>query len=79
MAYARRLHLLADGSSSRKTVIVAFMGGVTFAEIAALRYLSSHASGANFIVCASKLINGNGLLQTFQDKEVAKASLGALL
>ena len=58
---------------------MAFMGGVTFAEIAALRFLSSHEASANFIVCTSKLINGSSLLKTFQDEEVVKASMDGSL
>lgn len=55
--------------------MVAFVGGVTFAEIAALRFLQSRPdSTVDFIIVASKLVNGNSLLRSFQDEAVVDAS-----
>ena len=50
-----------------------FIGGVTFAEIAALRFLSAQAEcDADFMVATTKIINGNTFLAQFMSEhEVA--------
>ncbi|GLC45083.1 hypothetical protein PLESTM_001684800 [Pleodorina starrii] len=51
-----------------ETVLVAFIGGVTFAEISALRFLSSRPEWPyRFLVLTTKIVNGRTLLQTFVD------------
>ncbi|KAK4835833.1 hypothetical protein QYF36_015086 [Acer negundo] len=58
---------VADGR--RSTVLVVFIGGVTFAEISALRYLSAQEGMAyDIIVGTTKIINGNSLAETFLEK-----------
>ncbi|KAL2525875.1 Vacuolar protein-sorting-associated protein [Abeliophyllum distichum] len=50
----------------RSLVLVVFIGGVTFAEISALRFLSSQEGMAyDVIVGTTKIINGHTLIQTF--------------
>ncbi|KAJ6797482.1 vacuolar protein-sorting-associated protein 33-like protein [Iris pallida] len=54
---------VADGR--RALALVVFIGGVTFAEIAALRFLSSQeGTGYDFIVGTTKMVNGNTLIET---------------
>eukprot|EP00245_Coleochaete_scutata_P001569 TRINITY_DN11946_c0_g1_i1.p1 TRINITY_DN11946_c0_g1~~TRINITY_DN11946_c0_g1_i1.p1 ORF type:complete len:607 (+),score=112.22 TRINITY_DN11946_c0_g1_i1:84-1904(+) len=54
---------LADGR--RSLILVVFIGGVTFAEISALRFLSAQEGvKTDFIVATTKLITGSSLLQT---------------
>ncbi|XP_078427603.1 sec1/munc18-like (SM) proteins superfamily [Wolffia australiana] len=49
----------------RSLVLVVFIGGVTFGEISALRFLSSQErAGYDFIVLTTKIINGDTLLET---------------
>ncbi|KAL2548877.1 Vacuolar protein-sorting-associated protein 33-like protein [Forsythia ovata] len=50
----------------RSLVLVVFIGGVTFAEISALRFLSSQEGMAyDVIVGTTKIVNGHTLIQTF--------------
>lgn len=57
------LDRVADGR--RALALVVFIGGVTFAEIAALRFLSSQeGTGYDFIVGTTKMVNGNTLIET---------------
>lgn len=50
----------------KETVLVVFVGGVTFSEVSALRFLSSRPDMPyRFLVCTSKLVNGRSLLQGF--------------
>ncbi|KAF5187055.1 Vacuolar protein-sorting-associated protein [Thalictrum thalictroides] len=54
----------ADGR--RSLVLVVFIGGVTFAEISALRFLSSQEGmPCDLIVGTTKLLNGDTLVQSF--------------
>ena len=60
----------AAGASSKqhKTVLAVFIGGVTFAEIAALRWMASRpGSNCNIVIATTKLLNGNTLLSSFID------------
>ncbi|KAJ7536601.1 hypothetical protein O6H91_12G074500 [Diphasiastrum complanatum] len=58
--------MVADGR--RLLVLVVFIGGVTFAEISALRFLSAQdGMKYDLMVATTKLINGKNLLQTLID------------
>ncbi|KAL0298924.1 UNVERIFIED_CONTAM: Vacuolar protein-sorting-associated protein 33, partial [Sesamum radiatum] len=58
---------LADGR--RSLVLVVFIGGVTFAEISALRFLCSQEGMAyDLIVGTTKIVNGQTLTETFIEK-----------
>lgn len=60
--------------------MVAFIGGATFAEVSALRFLQTRPEvNADFLVATSKLINGSSLLQSLQDDTVLQAGSQALL
>lgn len=53
-----------DRVGHRSLVLVVFIGGVTSAEIAALRFLSSQEGmGYDFLVATTKVITGNTLLR----------------
>eukprot|EP01122_Echinamoeba_exundans_P013588 TRINITY_DN5959_c0_g1_i1.p1 TRINITY_DN5959_c0_g1~~TRINITY_DN5959_c0_g1_i1.p1 ORF type:complete len:685 (-),score=163.48 TRINITY_DN5959_c0_g1_i1:50-2104(-) len=54
----------SDGDASRgnSVTVVCFIGGVTFAEIAALRFLNSKVEGKDIIIATTNLINGSSFL-----------------
>ncbi len=53
-----------------------FLGGCTFSEISALRWLQSRpGSAVRFIVLTSKIINGTSLVETFVDAQARAYSL----
>ena len=53
-----------DSSSSTSILtLVFFVGGVTYAEISALRFLSRQNDGHEYIVASTSIVNGNTLLQ----------------
>ncbi|KAG2328972.1 hypothetical protein Bca4012_021410 [Brassica carinata] len=59
---------VADGR--RSVVLVVFIGGVTFAEISALRFLASKEGMAyDLIIATTKIVNGAALIETFMDKQ----------
>ncbi|XP_057471173.1 vacuolar protein-sorting-associated protein 33 homolog [Actinidia eriantha] len=54
------------GDGRRSLVLVVFIGGVTFAEISALRFLSAQEGMAyDLIVGTTKIINGHTVTETF--------------
>jgi len=67
-------HALSDAGAAppkRRVVLVVFLGGVTFAEIAALRFIGRQPEvNCAFVIATTKLINGSNLLDTFVDDTV---------
>jgi len=47
-----------------KFTVVVFIGGCTFAEIAALRFLAQQDDDREFLVVTTKIINGNSFINT---------------
>lgn len=61
-------------------MLVLFLGGVTFAEIAALRFIGSRPEvNCAFVIATTKLISGSTLLDTFVDDNVRAAREIAIL
>ncbi len=61
----------AGGSKQRRLVVVMYIGGVTFAEIAALRWLARKSdANADFLMCTTKLVSGSSLLASCIDDSV---------
>ncbi|KAJ6357971.1 hypothetical protein OIU78_005744 [Salix suchowensis] len=58
---------VADGR--RSLVLVVFIGGVTFAEISALRFLSAQETMTyDLIIGTTKIVSGNTLTETYMEK-----------
>ena len=53
-----------DGLSKRKVMLVFFIGGVTFMEISALRFIG-RTSPYDIVIATTKLVNGNTLIDEF--------------
>ncbi|KAM4707633.1 vacuolar protein sorting-associated protein 33A [Discoglossus pictus] len=52
-----------------KVMLIFFLGGVTYAEIAALRFLSQmEDSGTEYIIATTKLINGTTWIKSLMEK-----------
>ncbi|XP_045171518.1 vacuolar protein sorting-associated protein 33A-like isoform X2 [Mercenaria mercenaria] len=62
----RRSSITSSHSSmaDQKVTLVFFLGGVTYAEVAALRFLAQQDDGCDYIVAATKLITGSQLLHS---------------
>lgn len=61
--------------SGGETVLVVFLGGCTYTELSALRWLGRRSDPpTNFVALTTKVVNGTSLLQAFLDP-VAKATL----
>ncbi|OZJ04384.1 hypothetical protein BZG36_02405 [Bifiguratus adelaidae] len=60
-AKAKRLHTLRNA----KTTLVFFLGGCTYTEVAAIRFLAQQEEGQrDYLIATTQLINGNTLLES---------------
>lgn len=72
---AIRARTMLNGHGDKKTVVVFFVGGITYTEIAALRYIARHeeATGRRrLLICTTSIISGNRMM----DVAIARNSLG---
>ncbi|KAL6787879.1 Sec1-like protein [Trichoderma sp. SZMC 28012] len=67
---AVKARALLSGSGHKQTVFVVFIGGVTFTEIAALRFIAKQEEGRrNIVICATSIISGNRMMDAAIEKE----------
>jgi len=60
------------GPQKNSVTLVFFVGGCTFTEISAIRFLRQQNEGRDFIVATTKLINGNTFLESVIEDLEAK-------
>ncbi|EIW71667.1 hypothetical protein TREMEDRAFT_27638 [Tremella mesenterica DSM 1558] len=51
------------------TTVVFFLGGCTYTEISALRWMAKQVKGRKFVIATTGMINGTTLLESFGDPE----------
>lgn len=51
------------GQTESTTTVVFFLGGCTYTEIAALRWMSKQTKGRRFLIATTGIINGNTVSQ----------------
>ncbi|KAL3419013.1 Sec1 family protein [Phlyctema vagabunda] len=65
---------ILSGSGEKKLVFVVFLGGITFTEIAALRFIAQKEEGRKqIIICTTSIINGNRMM----DAAIERGALGS--
>ncbi|KAI9684094.1 MAG: hypothetical protein M1829_003364 [Trizodia sp. TS-e1964] len=61
---AVRARQILNGQGEKKTVVVFFLGGITFTEISALRFVARKEEGhRHLIVATTSIINGNKMME----------------
>ncbi|SPN96947.1 related to VPS33 - vacuolar sorting protein [Cephalotrichum gorgonifer] len=76
---AVKARALLSGGSERQTVFIVFVGGITFTEIAALRFIArQEKERRNIVICTTSIISGNRMMDAATEtgsyaKEVAPA------
>ncbi|KAI0817703.1 Sec1-like protein [Xylaria sp. FL0064] len=66
---AVKARALLSGGSDKKTVFVVFVGGITFTEIAALRFIAKKEEARrNIVICATSIISGNKMMEAAIEK-----------
>ncbi|KAK0734114.1 small conjugating protein ligase-like protein [Lasiosphaeria miniovina] len=67
---AVKARALLSGGGDKKTVFVVFVGGVSFTEIAALRFIQKkEAARRNIVICTTSIISGNVMMDAAIEKE----------
>ena len=62
-------HMLAGTGGKAKTVVVMFLGGITFTEIAALRFVAKREEGRRkILLCTTDIINGDRMMEAAMEK-----------
>ena len=58
-----RARIQKDSQSTKKNLtLVYFLGGVTYAEISAIRFLSEKDPNTDYVIATTHLVNGDTLL-----------------
>lgn len=63
----RARQTLLSGASGMKTVYVFFLGGITFTEISALRFIARHEAEANqrrIVICTTGIVSGDRIMES---------------
>ena len=61
-------HMLT-GTGGIKTVVIMYLGGITFTEIAALRFVAKREEGKRkFLICTTGIISGNSMMDAATEK-----------
>ncbi|KAK0617938.1 Sec1-like protein [Bombardia bombarda] len=83
-AVKARALLSGGGAGEKKTVFVVFVGGITFTEIAALRFIAKKEEGRrNIVICTTSIISGNKMMEAaietgaFKKENVSAAQVPA--
>lgn len=65
-------HMLSGagaGAGAGRTVLVMFLGGISFTEIAALRFIAQREAGVRrLLVCTTDVVSGNGIMEVAIEK-----------
>ena len=66
---AVRARQTLSGNSATKAVYVFFLGGITFTEIAALRFIAAQeAPRRKIIICTTSIISGDRMMEAAIEK-----------
>jgi len=66
--YEKELLKKPREDNRKKVVVVFFIGGVTYAEISAIRYLNIVYPNFQFVVATTEIINGNSIIEQMREK-----------
>ncbi|KAK6227234.1 Sec1 family protein [Colletotrichum tabaci] len=67
---AVKARALLSGGTEKQTVFVVFVGGITFTEIAALRFIAKQEeSRRNIVICTTSIINGDRMMDAAIERE----------
>ncbi|KAI1264118.1 Sec1-like protein [Xylariaceae sp. FL1019] len=66
---AVKARALLSGGGDKKTVFVVFVGGITFTEISALRFIAKKEEARrNIVICTTSIISGNKMMEAAIEK-----------
>ena len=66
---ATKARQVLSGAGAKKTVVVMFLGGITYTEIAALRFIAKREEGKrNVLICTTGIVSGDRLVGSAMEK-----------
>lgn len=69
---------MAD-SGRKKRIMVYFIGGITYGEIAAIRFLNNLFKDKKFIIATTQIINGDACIEMLRGDITNRLSLSSIL
>ena len=67
--HATKARQILTGAGGKKTVVVMFLGGITYTEIAALRFVAKQEEGKRkILICTTGIIGGNAMIEAAMEK-----------
>lgn len=67
---AVKARALLSGSGEKRTVFVVLVGGITFTEISALRFIAKkEAARLNIVICTTSIVSGNKIMAAAIENE----------
>ncbi|KAK0381259.1 flavin containing amine oxidoreductase [Colletotrichum limetticola] len=67
---AVKARALLSGGTEKQTVFVVFVGGITFTEIAALRFIAKQEEARrNIVICTTSIISGDRMMDAAIEKD----------
>ena len=71
--------LILDGPTRKKRVLVYFVGGITYGEIAAIRYLNKEFDDKKFIIATTQIINGDACVKMLRGQINNRLNINTLI
>ncbi|KAI9679995.1 MAG: hypothetical protein M1817_005010 [Caeruleum heppii] len=66
---ALKARMMLNGQTEKKTVVVFFLGGITFTEVAALRFIAKKEEARRrILICTTSIISGNRMMDAAMEK-----------
>jgi hypothetical protein len=62
-------HFMRRSTKMSKTGLIVFLGGCTYTEIAAIRFLSSNYGNRDFLILTTNITNGNVLIDSIDESK----------
>ncbi|KAI1142895.1 vacuolar protein sorting 33A-like protein [Hypoxylon sp. FL0543] len=73
---AVKARALLSGGGDKKTVFVVFVGGITFTEIAALRFIAKKEEARrNIVICTTSIISGNKMMDAARPRHLSPPAM----
>lgn len=70
---------LIDGPPRKKRILVYFIGGITYGEIAAIRFLNKIFEDKKFIIATTQIINGDVCMEMMRGQINNRLNINTLI
>ena len=70
---------LLDAPARKKRILVYFIGGITYGEIAAIRFLNKMFEDKKFIIATTQIINGDACVEMLRGQINNRLNINTLI